>query len=371
MSAQAVCLKKKTTRASIAATHEFGRSEYAPVIGYAGAIDSIDRTLCISAPVEVLGFAPDQWLADSKLWTRQLHPNERRRVLAIVTRSQLTGLPFNTTYRMIARDGSTTWLRDEGEIVSGKSGQPRFLQGRMFDITERKRRDVALRSYSKRLQELSRRLLEVQETERRTLARELHDEIGQALTMMKINLQTMQGLANLSQSIPYLKDSVDIVGYIIEEVRNLSLDLHPSMLDDLGLLPALRWYLDRQAQRTNLAIKFMAQRLRVRPSAGIETVCFRIVQEALTNVIRHAQAKEVRVKLQPRGSVLHVVIRDDGVGFDVRLARKRAERGDSLGLLGMEERALLAGGQIEIKSMPTLGTEIHVKLPLRDRVDAS
>jgi PAS domain S-box-containing protein len=221
-----------------------------------------------------------------------------------------------------------------------------------------------VRAGRERLQNLSQRLVEVQETERRRIARELHDEIGQALTALKIDLQTMQRSPAALPLAPYLEETVGIVERTLQQVRNLSLDLRPSLLDDLGLVPALRWCVDRQAQRAGINVQFAAEPLEKRLPADVETTCFRVVQEALTNVVRHAQARQVSIELQRRDEDLLVAIRDDGVGFDVQRALQRATRGESLGLPGMQERVLLAGGQIEIESAPAHGTEVRIRLPM-------
>jgi signal transduction histidine kinase len=226
-----------------------------------------------------------------------------------------------------------------------------------------------VRAGRERAQSLSQQLLEAQEAERRHLARELHDEIGQALTAVKINLQAVQRSAGEGANPARIEESVAIVDRALQQVRNLSLDLRPSLLDDLGLVAALRWYLDRQAQRAGFAAEFTADPPGIRVPANLETACFRVAQEALTNVVRHAQAKRVRVELRQQGSELHLRIRDDGIGFEVPAARQRAARGGSLGLLGMQERVLLIRGRIEIHSAPGQGTEIHVSLPLTNAAD--
>jgi len=240
----------------------------------------------------------------------------------------------------------------------------RLYEQAQREITERLRAEESLRQHAERLKILHERLLEAQENERRHIARELHDEIGQALTMVIINLQAVQRGLDEPTLVPYLEDSTNMVKHTLQQVRELSLDLRPSLLDDLGLVPALRWYLDRQAQRVGFEARLMADALEVRPSVNVEITCFRIVQEALTNVARHAQAKRVSVELRQRGAELHLTIRDDGQGFDVEEALRRAARGASLGLPGMQERAQCVGGQLRIESAPGRGTEIRAIFPL-------
>ena len=217
---------------------------------------------------------------------------------------------------------------------------------------------------SRSLQHLSQQLLEVQESERRHLSRELHDEIGQSLTAVKVNLQAIERTNDLSELSPQLNESIGIIERALQQVRDLSLDLRPSLLDDLGVVAALRWYTDRQAQRAGFEASFAANIHEIRLPAEIETTCFRVVQEALTNIVRHAHAKHVQIELAQLETQLELRICDDGIGFDVKSALERGTGDFSLGLLGMQERAQLIGGKILIFSDPQRGTEIQASFPL-------
>ncbi|HXG19041.1 MAG TPA: cache domain-containing protein [Methylomirabilota bacterium] len=223
-------------------------------------------------------------------------------------------------------------------------------------------REIDQRRAQEAMQQLSRRLLETQENERRAIARELHDEFGQALQALKINLQTAQRFP--TDGAQRVADSIEIVDRTLQQVRNLSLDLRPSLLDDLGLVAALEWYIERQTQRTGIAVHFAAEPPELRLEPTLETVCFRVAQEALTNVARHAHARNAWVELRQRDADVHLVIRDDGVGFDSQAARAKAAGGASFGVLGMQERVELAGGQFDITSTPGQGTEIRARFPL-------
>jgi len=214
----------------------------------------------------------------------------------------------------------------------------------------------------RQLQQLSHRLLEAQEQERRHIARELHDEVGQALGALKINLYMLgiQSGADTSR----LAESLTIVDLLIKQVRTLALDLRPSVLDDLGLAAALAWYCDRLQHRTDLMVTF-AERLGDAPvSPLIATTCFRVAQESLTNVVRHAHAQRVNVTLSRHEEMLVLSVCDDGVGFTVRDGLARAVAGASLGLISMTERAELAGGWVDISSTPGDGAEVWAWLPL-------
>ncbi len=225
-------------------------------------------------------------------------------------------------------------------------------------------RELEHKRASHKLQVLSHRLVEVQEAERRHIARELHDEIGQSLTAAEMNLQAALQSPPAASLQRRLEDSVKAVERVLEQVHDLSLNLRPSMLDDLGLEPALRWYTHRQADLTGMRAEFRADPLEDRLDPLIETECFRVAQEALTNVVRHAQASVVQVDLSSNNDHLHLIVRDDGIGFDVGALRDEAVRGASLGLLSMEERTSLAGGGLEFTSAPGGGTEVHAWFPL-------
>ena len=221
-------------------------------------------------------------------------------------------------------------------------------------------------NYADRLRVLSCKLLEIQEAERRHLARELHDELGQLLTMISVNMKSVRSKIDPALGTQ-LDDGIAIVDRAVECVRNLSLDLRPSILDDFGLEAALRWYTNRLAERTGLAVTFVVDSsLSVELRADVQTACFRVAQEALTNVVRHAQARTACVEWRQQETQVDLSIVDDGVGFDVARARQRAAHGSSFGLLGMQERVQLLGGQIEFLSQPGAGTTIHVRLTVPD-----
>jgi signal transduction histidine kinase len=228
-------------------------------------------------------------------------------------------------------------------------------------------RDQERRRSSQKLQVMSQRLVEVQESERRSLARELHDEIGQSLTVAEMNLQAALQSNRHSGNTRRLQDSIEAVERVLGQVHDLSLNLRPSMLDDLGLEPAIRWYTNRQASVAGIHASFRADPLEDRLDPLIETECFRVAQEALTNVVRHSKAKNVAVNVERVDGQLHLSVKDDGIGFDVNSLRDQAVQGASLGLLSMEERATLAGGGLEFRSAPGQGTEVRAWFPLKWR----
>jgi len=237
----------------------------------------------------------------------------------------------------------------------------RALNDRL-ELSQRREAQQALRDAHRRLQALSVRLLGVEETERRRIARELHDGVGQLLTAIKLRL------AGLGASSPdYVSRRGECIAAIdeaLEQVRRMSRDLRPSQLDDLGLVAALRSHLDRQAGSAGFKPNFSHVNVPSRLAPEVETTCFRIAQEALTNIARHALAKEVWVSLAGTEVELQLEVRDDGRGFDVAAARAEATAGRSMGLLSMEERATLAGGRLQLDSTPGRETRLSLALPL-------
>lgn len=256
---------------------------------------------------------------------------------------------------VLAKDGQRVPVELSSALIF-KHGVPVGIQGIARDITERKRAERALRSYS-------RQLIKAQEAERQHIARELHDQIGQVLTAIRINLHTVGNSCETEESRSLIDQGVGLVDAAIEQVRNLSFELRPSLLDNLGLAAALRWYSDQYTQRTGIRTK-SASNLpegQIRLRQELETACFRIVQEALTNVVRHAKAKNVFINLKQLDYKIVLSIKDDGIGFkeptDGHVSSIR------LGLHGMKERALALGGALNIKSTPAQGTEIRATFP--------
>ena len=241
---------------------------------------------------------------------------------------------------------------------------------------EKQRTDDQLTRSRDILRRLSVSLLETQEAERRHLARELHDEVGQTLTATKIILESLKHHAarvpsegdipksDIGNSTPMLTNAVNHVDHLLKIVRNLSLNLRPPMLDDFGLLSALRWLLDQHNKTTGRIVELDAEYEVENPDPIIETACFRTAQEALTNVTRYSKAQKVSLWLRTDADGINLIVKDNGVGFNVTAARSNARKGGSLGLLNMQERAALVGGNLDIVSEPGNGTEIHARFPL-------
>jgi signal transduction histidine kinase len=211
-----------------------------------------------------------------------------------------------------------------------------------------------------RLQSLSRQLVEVQEIERRNIARELHDEAGQALTSLMVGLRLLEEEHRSEAIATRIADLKHTVDSVLESLHQLASDLRPASLDHLGLVAALRQYTETFSRQHHLAVQFETvgfEARRLSPMA--EIALYRIVQEALTNVARHAQATRVDVLLECHGDRLIALVEDNGLGFDPQTAMQRGR----LGLPGMRERAEMLGGSLEVESSPEGGTTLFVEVP--------
>jgi len=240
------------------------------------------------------------------------------------------------------RDG---WIIGASKILRDNSARIRYL--------------AAQREHINRSQNLTRLVLEAQEDERRRVALELHDELGQTLTAVKINLQLAQ--QERAEASANLSECLELIENATKEVRHIAHALRPPMLDDLGLIPALRWLVNQHIARSKIEIRLEHHLGATRLPADIETVCFRVAQEALTNIARHAYATCVVVDLRNQEDWLQMTVTDDGAGFDMEAKRLQAESGASMGLLGMQHRADLVGAEFSIESKPGCGCRVVVR----------
>jgi signal transduction histidine kinase len=217
------------------------------------------------------------------------------------------------------------------------------------------------------LRRLSQQLVQAQENERKSIARELHDQVGQMLTAVRMELGSLTQLRSASeeQFQTRVREARQVTEQALRAVRDLAMGLRPSMLDDLGLVPAIQWQARDFSRRAGVPVHVQVDgRLDGLPEAH-RTCVFRIVQEALTNCARHAHAQNIRISLHGRAGLLSLAIQDDGAGFG-----PRDSRGKGLGLIGMEERVGELGGQIEILSQPHKGTLVRVELPVIEETEA-
>jgi PAS domain S-box-containing protein len=293
----------------------------------------------------------DDWFA--KIWAAMNMPLRAAMSVPLVVDGTAIGIVGVTSTR-------TPFIDDDLFLLQ-------VVAERVTPAIERALLGETVRASHDRLEVMSRRLLTAGEEERRRVAVELHDDLGQLLTAAKINVQSAERQAAASPA--QLGEAITCIDQALQRVRDLALDLRPSVLDDLGLAAALRWFVDRFARahlQTHLSVDELP-----RLDSTLETTCFRLAQETLTNIVRHAQARHVWLDLHRFGDTLQIRIRDDGIGYDVAAARAHATSGASLGLLGMEERVALMHGTLKIVSEPGSGTEVSACFSIAVRPPAA
>ena len=207
-------------------------------------------------------------------------------------------------------------------------------------------------------------IIQAQEQERQRIARELHDETSQVLTSLLISLTLLEESVETQEARERIADTRALAHSTLRAIRNLSIDLRPSALDDLGLLPALRWYVKEYQKKCSIDVEFHASGFKERLPAEMETALYRIVQECLTNTAKHANANRVTITLKEETARVYARITDDGEGFDYEALLKTPGQERGLGLAGMNERAVLLDGTLNIHSTSERGTIIEVSIPL-------
>lgn len=308
------------------------------------------------AAVNHYGYSREEFLG---MTIRDIRPADELPRLEGIVSQKLRGHGKRGIWTHLTKDGRRVQVEIHSNDLRFQGRSAKMVLSN--DVTARLAAEHALQDAMQRLRVLSARLIDVQEAERRNVARELHDDIGQSLTAIKIVLQTVQ--RQHPQVADALADVVATADRTLEQVRELSRGLWPSQLDDLGLPAALRAMIGRLTRHVDVDIALEApEALPPLPPAQAAT-CFRVAQEALTNILRHAEATHGAVRLQVTDRELTMRIDDNGRGFaaDAVLASAGQE---SLGLLGMQERAALAGGELRVESAPGAGTHVALRLPL-------
>jgi PAS domain S-box-containing protein len=315
----------------------------------------------------IYGVDPGQVQPTFEGFLERIHPADRVLTATVLARALAEGRGFTHEDRVRRPDGNERIVRTQGEIVRDADGRVLKLVGACLDITENRNAEIALRAAAVSLQSLSRRLVQVEESERRRIAGELHDRVGQNLAALNINLDIVLGA--LGESAPQdvrvrLRDSLGLVDGTLQTIEDVMADLRPPLLEEYGLGAALGWYAEEFTKRTNIAVELQDQareRARQLPREAAVAL-FRVAQEALTNVAKHADAKHVWLRLEAEPSELRLAIRDDGTGFDAEaVAQTRATR---LGMTTMDERVIAAGGSLRVESAPGKGTTIKAQVPL-------
>jgi PAS domain S-box-containing protein len=295
-----------------------------------------------------------------------VHPEDRAAWGEALAQALRSGTAFASELRIVRPDGDVRHLRSLGEVIFDRDGRATSMLWSVLDITEQKHTEGALRDLAGQLTALSRRLVEVQEAERRQLSRELHDRVGQNLTALSINLDILRTALPDDVADGHrarLADSAELLESTVESIEDVMAELRPPMLDDYGLLPALQWYAKSFSERTGITVEVLGAERAERPRTEIEITLFRIAQEALTNVAKHARAHRVQIELDQSDDHCIMTVTDDGIGIGIdgaRAADVRERHG--LGMLTMRERSQAVGGCFHVRAGPHGGTQIAIEI---------
>ncbi|MBV9217660.1 MAG: PAS domain S-box protein [Acidobacteria bacterium] len=334
---------------------------------------------------------------DQEFWSSHIHPEDRDRVKRRLYESvNSNSSHYRDEFRITRRDGTVLWIESKATIARDADGKATRLYGVNIDMTERRKAAEELQRahdelelrVAERTRELAesnsallreaeariageeqrifllRRLVSGQEMERRRMARDIHDQLGQRLTGLRLKLESLRTLVEGQELISARVKRLQEIGAKLDsEVSFLAWELRPAVLDDLGLVEALRAFVNEWGRHFEINAEFRP--LSIGPGrldAEVETHLYRITQEALNNVAKYARAKNATVVLERRGDEILLIVEDDGVGFDINAPRKTSGSGGGLGLIGMKERASLVGGELDIESS-SVGTTVYVRVP--------
>ena len=317
---------------------------------------------------KILGYPTSAWIANPNFWQEHIHEEDRAWVLPFALKETEAKKNYEFDYRMIRADGQSIWMRNIVRVMV-ENEEPKELIGVMIDLSERKKAEDEIRQSRERLRALSAHLQFVREQERIKIAREVHDDLGQVLSALRMELSLLnQNLTGSIDNAP--KQSINqelttmsnLVDDTIRSVRRIITELRPEVLDHLDLSSALEWQIQEFRARTGLKTSFQSTVQNSPLNQEGVTALFRILQETLTNVSRHAQATSLQVKLIDNDDSIILEVKDNGRGITEEEARKTG----SFGVLGMKERVLLLGGTLKITGTPGKGTTVRVEIPLSE-----
>lgn len=347
--AEQALLERRTLLAQTQSLAGLGSWEWDPGTGRFSWSDELYR---------MFGLEPGGLEPSFEAYLERVHPDDRKMSGTMVARALAEGRGFHHEERIVRPDGTERLVRTHGQIVRDEHGRALKLIAACLDISEQ-------RHAERELQSLTRRLVQAEESERRRIAGELHDRVGQTLSALNINLDILLGM--LCEKAPgdvrmRLRDSLALVDGTLQSIENVMADLRPPLLEEYGVGAALGWHAEEFSRRTGIAIEFEDLAKQKNRQLGREAgvALFRISQEALNNVAKHANAKRVSLLLEADADHMILTIRDDGAGFDLAEAHSRSSR---YGMTTMKERVLAAKGRLEVDSAPGKGTTLRAKVP--------
>ncbi|MFQ5444267.1 MAG: PAS domain-containing protein [Nitrospinales bacterium] len=309
----------------------------------------------------ILGLQPKEIEPSQKALLEFVHPEDQDRVAKALWEGPGSKHPLKLDYRIVQPDGSIRFVVENREFVGLEQENPVKIVGTVQDISFQKKIELDLRQSGKKLRDLNHQLQYIREEEKTKIAREVHDELGQVLTVLKMEFLALQ--AEVEEKQPdmthQLESMANSLDQTVKSVQRICTELRPQILHTLGLVDAISWQAMEYQKRTGISCNLVLEVDRLDVDGEQSTALFRIFQEALTNVARHSRAQEIEVALTCRRGQFSMAIRDNGIGFDLAKVQSKG----SLGLVGIEERAFLLGGKVKISTAPGKGTALILTMP--------
>lgn len=313
----------------------------------------------------IFGLSALQFSATYDAFLDSVHPEDRESVKKAVNEALYEKKPFSIDHRIVLPDGSVRTVQEQAEVMFNESGKPVRMLGIVLDITDRKKAEDDLKDSYEQLRNLSEHLQSIREEERTNIAREIHDELGQALTVLKIDI-SMIGNKLYPDHKPLVEKTASMMERIddtIQVVKKICTELRPTVLDHFGLSAAIEWQAEDFQKRTGINCEVSFHPEDIVLDQDISIVIFRIFQEALTNIMRHADATEVKASLKAKDGMITLEVIDNGKG----ITEEEITNSSSFGLLGIRERVNFLGGNVTISGISNKGTAIKVNIPFKKR----
>ncbi|MFQ6103281.1 MAG: PAS domain S-box protein [Candidatus Glassbacteria bacterium] len=321
-----------------------------------GRFIRVNRAMC-----EMTGYTEEELL--NKTWMEMTHPDFMKRHLEYIERLLAGDIPsMNMELKANHKEDRDLWIHLTIVLIRNKQGQPLYFFGDIQDITDRKRAEDELKNSRQQLRELAAHLQSAREEERTSIAREIHDELGQMLTALRMDLSWLEGKLSQDQKsqLEKIRSMSKLTDTTLKTVKRISSELRPGLLDDLGLAAAVEWQAEEFKKRTGIKCSLIIEPQEFVLDGERSTTVFRIFQEALTNIVRHAEATEVKVYLRKKADRLLLEVTDNGKGIrEHHIASPR-----SFGLIGMRERCYFLGGDVTIRGQRGKGTTVEACIPL-------
>lgn len=320
-----------------------------------------DSLLWSDEVYQIFGMSRKKTKPNYKVFLKAVHPEDRRWVSEEYRKSIYEKKAYDVNYRIILKDGSQRIVHVKSKTFYDDKGDPERVIGTVCDITEKTNAEEKLKKSRQQLRDLSNKLQTIREEDKKRISREIHDELGQTLTAIKLDLTWLEKRIDVSE--PSIQDKIKSVYAHLKDsmdtVRRVSTELRPQVLDVMGFCEALQWQAEKFVENTNIQYKLNIEPEGIRLQPELSTDMFRIFQEALTNISRHSQAGNVTIDFIENDTEYELRVKDDGLGID----QSRIDHSNSLGLLGIRERALIWNGHVEIKGVVGEGTQLTVKIP--------